>query len=271
MQAKPERYIKIRLLGEGSFGKAYLVRAETANELCVIKEIDIASMTAEEQKETLKEAKILESLSHPNIVRFREVYKTKKGNLCIVMDYADGGDLLQKIKNTHGKYLPEKMILDWFTQIALAIKHIHDRKIIHRDLKSQNIFLTSKNFVQLGDFGIAKVLSHTMDKANTVVGTPYYLSPEIIEGKPYSFSSDIWSLGVILYEMCTLKPPFNASSLQALGMKIIKGVYPSIPAHYSTELKKLIAQCLTVDSTKRPSINKILSISLYIDYCFHRK
>ena len=89
---KPERYIKVKLLGEGSFGKAYLVRAESSNELYVIKEIDIRSMTADEQKETLKEAKILESLAHPNIVRFKEVYKTKKGNLCIVMDYADGID-----------------------------------------------------------------------------------------------------------------------------------------------------------------------------------
>jgi NIMA (never in mitosis gene a)-related kinase len=83
--------------------------------------------------------------------------------------------------------------------MCLAMKHVHDRKIIHRDIKGQNIFLTKNNIIKLGDFGIAKILNKTMEKARTVVGTPYYLSPEIIESKPYSFKSDIWSLGVLLY------------------------------------------------------------------------
>ena len=84
------------------------------------------------------------------------------------------------------------------------MKHVHDRKILHRDLKSQNVFLTKKGLVKLGDFGIARVLSNTKSRAKTVVGTPYYLSPEIIESSPYNFKSDIWSLGVLLYEMCAL-------------------------------------------------------------------
>lgn len=170
-----------------------------------------------------------------------------------------GGDLLQKIEGMNGKYFPEKQILDWFTQMALAIKHCHDKKTLHRDLKSQNIFLTSKNFVKLGDFGIAKVFEHTMDKAQTVIGTPYYLSPEIIQGKPYNLSSDIWSLGVILYEMCALKPPFNAGSLSELGQKILKCSYPPIPAQYSKELKQLISQLLILEPAKRPNINQVLS------------
>ncbi len=169
-------------------------------------------MSEEERKETLREAKILEVLNHPNIVKFREVYKTKKGKLCIVMDYADGGDLQTKIKDKHKdkqktgrlEYFGEDQVLNWFTQICLAMKHVHDRKILHRDLKSQNVFLTKKGFVKLGDFGIARVLSNTKSKAKTVVGTPYYLSPEIIESQPYNFKSDIWSLGVLLYEMCAL-------------------------------------------------------------------
>jgi len=105
--------------------------------------------------------------------------------------------------------MDEALILNWFTQICLAIKHCHDRKILHRDLKAQNIFLTENDIVKLGDFGIAKVLKNTVEHAVTIVGTPYYLSPEIIQNTPYSFKSDIWSLGVLLYEMCALKPPFN--------------------------------------------------------------
>lgn len=113
------------------------------------------------------------------------------------------------------------------------MKHVHDRKILHRDIKGQNIFLTKNNTIKLGDFGIARVLNKTQDKARTVVGTPYYLSPEIIENKPYSFKSDVWSMGVLLYEMCALTPPFNANSLQFLALKIVKGSYQQIAGNYS--------------------------------------
>jgi len=116
------------------------------------------------------------------------------------------------------------------------MKHVHDWKILHWDLKSQNIFLTKTHWIKLGDFGIAKVLEHTKDIAKTVVGTPYYLSPEIIENKPYSFSSDIWSLGVLLYEMCSLRPPFDAGSLHELAWKILKGKYPPLPKFYSENM-----------------------------------
>ena len=131
-------------LGVGSFGTAYLVQCLSNNSLAVIKQIDIAQMSEEERRETLNEAKILEVLNHPNITRFREVYKTKKGKLCIVMDYADDGDLQGKIKqrfkttDRQGRkdYFTEDELLNWFTQIALALKHCHDKKILHRDLKS---------------------------------------------------------------------------------------------------------------------------------------
>lgn len=218
-------------------------------------------MPEEEKKEALDEGKIMEAFNHPNIIRFREVYKTKRGKLCIVMDYADGGDL-QKYLKSQKKYLPEDQILEWFTQICLAIKHVHDRKILHRDLKSQNIFLTKTKWVKLGDFGIAKVLQHTQAVAKTVVGTPYYLSPEIIKNNPYSFASDIWSLGVLLYEMCALRPPFDAGSLHELAEKIVKGKYPPIPKFYSEQMNRLIATLLQVSPSRRPNINQILKFQL---------
>lgn len=227
-------------------------------------------MNEEERKETLREAKILEVLNHPNIIRFKEVYKTKKGKLCIVMDYADGGDLQSRIKEKHKKrqqtgtleYFSEDQVLNWFTQICLALKHCHDRKILHRDLKSQNIFLTKKNIVKLGDFGIARVLSNTRSKAKTVVGTPYYLSPEIIESSPYNFKSDIWSLGVLLYEMCSLQPPFNATSLHQLAQRILGGKIDRIPRQFSDNLQSLIQRVLTKDPTRRPTVNQILKIPI---------
>ena len=107
----------------------------------------------------------------------------------------------------------------------------------------------------MGDFGIARVLKHTVEVAKSMVGTPYYLSPEIIESRPYSFKSDIWSMGVMLYELCALRPPFEGSSLHFLAMKIVRGQFPSLPSHFSRELKTLVAQMLTIDVHRRPTIN----------------
>lgn len=216
-----ETYTKIKLLGEGAFGQAFLVRCASDNSLAVIKKIDISKMSEKERNETLKESKILEVMDHPNIVRFKEVYKTKQNKLCIVMDYADGGDLANLVKNQRGNYFNENEILNIFTQCCLALKHIHDRKILHRDIKAQNVFLTSKKIVKVGDFGIAKVLNHTVEMARTMVGTPFYLSPEIVESKPYSFKSDIWSMGVMLYELCALRPPFDGANIHFLCRKIV--------------------------------------------------
>ena len=190
------------------------------------------------------------------------MYKTKKGKLCIVMDFADGGDLAKVLREQRGQHFSESQILDWFTQICLAMKHVHDRKILHRDLKSQNIFITRANIIKLGDFGIARELSHTNQKVKTMVGTPYYLSPEIIQNKPYSFKSDVWSLGVILYELCMLRPPFNGESIHSLAVKIVDGKYQSIPPIFSKELRNLVAACLAQDPNKRPSIALILKMPL---------
>ena len=220
--SKPS-YKIIKLLGEGSYGKAFLCTDKTDNSQCVIKQINIQNMNEKDKQDTLNEAKILEKLDHPNIIKFKEVFIANKPlkTLNIVTEYADGGDLSLAIKNQRKEYFKESQILDYFTQICLAIKHIHGKHIIHRDLKSQNIFLTKTGLVKLGDFGIAKNLNCTWQKAKTMIGTPYYLSPEIVNNKPYSFKSDIWSLGVLLYEMMALKMPFDANSLPMLTLKKI--------------------------------------------------
>jgi NIMA (never in mitosis gene a)-related kinase len=119
--------------------------------------------------------------------------------------------------------------------------------------------LTVNGLVKLGDFGIAKCLKNTLEKAKTVVGTPYYLSPEIIQNQPYSFKSDVWSLGVLLYEMCCLKMPFDGTNIANLSLRIIKGQYNPVPPSFSKELRGLIFNILNVDENKRPTIDEILS------------
>ncbi|XP_061154091.1 serine/threonine-protein kinase Nek1 isoform X2 [Syngnathus typhle] len=252
-----DKYDKVKKIGEGSFGKAVLVKAKKDGHQYVIKEVSISGMSDRERQESRKEVAVLANMSHPNIVQYKESFE-EGGCLYIVMDYCEGGDLFKKINSQRGVLFPEEQILDWFVQICLALKHIHDRKILHRDIKSQNIFLTKDGTVQLGDFGIARVLNSTVELARTCIGTPYYLSPEICENKPYNNKSDIWALGCVLYEMCTLKHAFEAGNMKNLVLKIIRGSYHPVSVHYSQELRTLLAQLFQHNPRERPSVGGIL-------------
>ncbi|XP_077441349.1 serine/threonine-protein kinase Nek1 isoform X14 [Vanacampus margaritifer] len=252
-----DKYEKVKKIGEGSFGKAVLVKAKKDGHQYVIKEVSISGMSDKERQESRKEVSVLANMSHPNIVQYKESFE-EGGCLYIVMDYCEGGDLFKKINSQKGMLFTEEQILDWFVQICLALKHIHDRKILHRDIKSQNIFLTKDGTVQLGDFGIARVLNSTVELARTCIGTPYYLSPEICENKPYNNKSDIWALGCVLYEMCTLKHAFEAGNMKNLVLKIIRGSYHPVSVHYSQELRSLLAQLFKHNPRERPSVKTIL-------------
>ncbi|EGR33731.1 protein kinase domain protein, partial [Ichthyophthirius multifiliis] len=260
MKQKQIEYKKIKLLGEGSFGKAFLVQRTIDNQNCVIKQINISHMTDQEKQNAYKEARILSQLSHQNIITYHESYKTKNGSLCIVMDYAECGDISQKIKEVKNnkQNISENQILDYITQICCGLNYIHQKNIIHRDIKAQNIFLTKNQMIKIADFGISKVLSNSDEKAKTIIGSPYYLAPELIENRPYTTKVDIWGLGILIYELCALKPPFESENMHALVMKIIRGNYNPIPNQYSQELKKLLAEILNVDPLKRPTAQQIL-------------
>jgi NIMA (never in mitosis gene a)-related kinase len=135
------------------------------------------------------------------------------------MEYCEHGDLhklLRKRKDPNdenkNKYLTENIVWKFFIQICIGLYHLHSNKILHRDLKTLNIFLTKENKIKIGDLGVAKILDNIENFATSKVGTPYYLSPEVCEDRPYNNKSDIWSLGCILYELCTLKHPFEAKN-----------------------------------------------------------
>ncbi|XP_074807237.1 serine/threonine-protein kinase Nek1 isoform X7 [Natator depressus] len=252
-----EKYIKVQKIGEGSFGKAILVKAKENSRQYVVKEINISKMSNKEREESRREVAVLANMKHPNIVLYRESFE-ENGSLYIVMDYCEGGDLFRRINAQKGILFSEDQIMDWFVQICLALKHVHDRKILHRDIKSQNIFLTKDGTIQLGDFGIARVLNSTVELARTCIGTPYYLSPEICRNKPYNNKSDIWALGCVLYEMCTLKHAFEAGNMKNLVLKIISGSFPPVSLHYSYDLRNLLSQLFKRNPRDRPSVNSIL-------------
>lgn len=252
-----EKYVRLQKIGEGSFGKAVLVKSTEDGRHYVIKEINISRMSDKEREESRREVAVLANMKHPNIVQYKESFE-ENGSLYIVMDYCEGGDLFKRINAQKGTLFQEDQILDWFVQICLALKHVHDRKILHRDIKSQNIFLTKDGTVQLGDFGIARVLNSTVELARTCIGTPYYLSPEICENKPYNNKSDIWALGCVLYELCTLKHAFEAGNMKNLVLKIISGSFPPVSLHYSYDLRSLLSQLFKRNPRDRPSVNSIL-------------
>ena len=207
-----KKYRKIKYLGKGSYGAAILVELRSdPSKKYVVKEIIIGHLKPTEQQTAKNEAGVLNKLSHSNITSYIESF-VENAKLYIVMEFADGGDLSEAIKSKKeaAARWSEEEIMRIFVQICLALKHVHDTNILHRDLKSQNIFLTSKGIIKLGDFGIAKILDSTDDQANTQIGTPYYLSPEICESQPYGRQSDIWSLGVVLFEIAALEMPFQS-------------------------------------------------------------
>lgn len=181
--------------------------------------------------------------------------------LMIVMEYADGGTLAGFLESLT-EPLAEAQILRMFAQICLAVHHVHSRNILHRDLKTNNILLSGQEqsrILKIADFGISKALS-LASKAESVVGTPSYLSPELCEGKSYDEKSDIWALGCILYEMICRKKLFEASNLPATVMKIMKGMYEPIPESFSPQLAQLLAVMIKPDPQDRPDIKTIISL-----------
>lgn len=252
-------YKVIKKLGAGSFGTVMLVEKE-GKQYCM-KKVDVRRMTQKERQAARDEAKILHRLQHPNIVHYEEQF-IDGGTLCIVMELAEDGDLHARLKRQQGKLLPEATILDWFVQICLALQHCHRQHILHRDIKTQNIFTKANGrIIKVGDFGISKVLEATCEMARTKVGTPYYLSPEICLGKRYDHKSDVWSLGVLLYELTTLRYPFTGTSMGELSRKITRGKFAPPPSHFGADLRELIKDMLCTNPEKRPSIDQILGRS----------
>ena len=253
------KFAKEKKIGEGAFGKAWLVhKKDDLNSRFVIKEVNISKMTRREKDDARNEITVLSQMKHPNIVSYQGSFE-EAGKLYILMDYCDGGDLHTKISSLKNQLFEEDQIINWFVQLCLGIKHIHDRKILHRDIKTQNIFLNRQaTIVKVGDFGISKVMNSTVELARTCIGTPYYLSPEICEGRPYNHKSDVWSLGCVLYELVSLKHAFEAGNMNNLVLKIIKGSYPALPTKYTKELRNLVGILLKRQPKERPSVNEIL-------------
>ena len=152
----------------------------------------------------------------------------------------------------------EDTVWKFFIQICLGLNYLHSQNILHRDLKSPNVFMDAKYRLQLGDLGVAKYLGSD-PATQTQIGTPYYLSPEIWSGRKYDAKSDVWSLGVLLYELCTLRHPFDGKTQKQLGQRVLRGTYVPVGDPYSDDLCQMVSWLLNQDPNKRPDVHQILT------------
>lgn len=203
----------LKFLGKGTFGAVYEARREADGRTYAIKKVDTRRMTTKERAEAVNEIRVLASVAGDHVITFYEAF-VENEVLYIVTELASNGDLLGFLKNKRrAGHLPEATVWSFFIQMCLGVKTMHANNILHRDLKAANVFLCSNTFVKLGDLGVAKVLKHDQALASTQVGTPYYVAPEVWRNKAYNSKCDMWSLGCLLYELCTFR--VSAPSLPA--------------------------------------------------------
>ena len=252
---------KEKVIGKGSFCSVYLVRRIIDNQIYALKTVILEKLNKKEQENSVNEVRILASIKNPYVIGYKEAFwNDKNSSLNIVMEYADDGDLQTKIikMRNEGGYFKENIIWEYAIQMIEGLKALHDKKIMHRDLKSANIFLFKKNHIcKLGDMNVSKVIKEKVLLTQT--GTPYYASPEVWRDEPYSYKSDLWSIGCVIYELCEQHPPFMGKNLDELFENVCKGKPQRINKIYSDELWKVIMMLLQTDVDKRVDCDSFLN------------
>ena len=246
-------------LGDGAYSVVYKVRRKEDSKIYALKKVNLANLSQKEKENSLNEVRILASVKSTFVIAYKEAFIDESDqSLCIVMEYADKGDLYQKITQFKkmGCLIDEVDIWRIFIQMTKGLKALHDLKILHRDLKSANIFLFSDGSAKIGDLNVSKVAYKGLGYTQT--GTPYYASPEVWRDEPYDMKSDIWSLGCVTYEMLALHPPFRAENMEKLYNKVIQCQYGKISERYSDDIKEIIKLLLKVKTKDRPTCAQIL-------------
>ena len=255
----------LKKLGDGSYSVVYKVRRKADNNIYALKKVNLQKLKDKEKQNALNEVRILASIKSPFVISYKEAFiEESDKSLCLVMEYADRGDLYQKIVQFKKSncLIEETDVWRIFIQMTRGLKALHDLQILHRDLKSANIFLFSDGSAKIGDCNVSKVVYKGLGYTQT--GTPYYASPEVWNDDPYDSKSDIWSLGCVTYEMLTLHPPFRAESMDGLYQKVIKGQYSKINNRYSNDIAEIIKFLLKVNPIDRPNCTQILKHPLVI-------
>jgi polo-like kinase 1 len=253
-----KKYIKGRFLGKGGFAKCYEFTNIESKKISAAKVIAKNSLTKSRAKQKLmSEIKIHRSLHHNNIVGFEHFFEDAE-NVYIALEICRNQTLNELLRRR--KRLHDLEVQCYTVQIVAALKYLHSHRVIHRDLKLGNLFVSEKMEIKIGDFGLATKLEFDGERKRTICGTPNYIAPEILEGKQgHSYEVDIWSLGVIIYTLIIGKPPFETSDVKTTYRRIRMNAY-TFPEHVaiSDAAKNLITRILTNDPSKRPNLDEIL-------------
>ncbi|KAJ1891557.1 Protein kinase [Kickxella alabastrina] len=249
-------YSKVKKIGQGASGNVYMARSIRNGELVAIKQMDLSKQPRKEL--LVNEILVMKESRHANIVNYIESFLINSADLWVVMEYMEGGALTDVIDNNK---LDEMQIATVCREVCRGLNHLHKQDIIHRDIKSDNVLLGEDGQVKITDFGFCAKLSEQRSKRATMVGTPYWMAPEVVKQKPYGPKVDVWSLGIMVIEMIESEPPYlDEEPLKALYLIATNGT-PALkhPETLSRELKGFLAECLCVDVQSRATMEELLT------------
>ena len=260
-----DNYEVLKPIGKGKFSVVYRARRRSDGAPVALKRLATDLMDAKSREKCLQEVRLLQSLDHPNVIQYLDSFFDGR-ELVIVVEWAAAGDLKRQLRKARERALrfEERVIWKYFAQVCDALAYLHGRRILHRDLKPANVFLTLQGQVKVGDLGLSRLMGEQTMEAHSRVGTPLYMSPEVLRGDGYGWKSDVWSLGCLLYEMAQLHSPFKAEAAQSLyGLceKVNRGEYPPLPDMYSQELHTLAHAMISLDPTQRPDIRTVCRVA----------
>ncbi|KAG7924801.1 hypothetical protein KL925_004974 [Ogataea polymorpha] len=248
----PEQFEVYEELGRGAFGVVYRAFDKDSRKMVAVKQVDLES--ADELNEIQQEIKILSTCQHANITRYYGCF-LKGYKLWIIMEFLGGGSCSELLVS--GPF-GEKAISYILHELLHALVYLHENGKIHRDFKAANVLLSFEGDVKIADFGVATQLSNNMSKRNTFVGTPYWMAPEIILHQPYTYSADIWSLGITAIELAYGKPPLSQYHPFDVLFRIAEDPAPELDSSFSKEFRDFVKVCLNKESEQRPSAKELL-------------